>query len=173
MNVDYFFEKTLYDMLKKDNIEDIRTKDIISSVGSCKATFYKYYIDKYDLLVKCMNRFIYKDIMSCVTFKEFIPALMSALSSDPVVVLHAFSSNDVCSGRFYNDKLIFNFISKMYPDEEKRNDPVVLTAMMSYSHDITGILHDWIQNGCTQPQENLMKIIEGLKPAVFTRGGVL
>ncbi|MFA6829944.1 MAG: TetR/AcrR family transcriptional regulator [Bacilli bacterium] len=44
-------------LLTKNSINKISVNEIIKTAGVSKATFYKYYTDKYSLLAECFNRY--------------------------------------------------------------------------------------------------------------------
>ena len=43
------FEHSVWKLLEKTGIENITLNMLIEDVGSCKGTFYKYYVDKFGL----------------------------------------------------------------------------------------------------------------------------
>lgn len=61
-----FLSENLRDLMQKNMFEKITIKQICDATGVIRATFYNYFIDKYD----CLNYLVYQDIVQeCLDYK--------------------------------------------------------------------------------------------------------
>ena len=78
MKIEFFLENTLLGLLKTKSIDNIHVKDIISELGICKGTFYKYYQDKYDLVVHVFENKFYRQLDGITTWDDFLVGSLAA-----------------------------------------------------------------------------------------------
>ena len=64
MKIEYYIETTLLKFLKTKSIDSIRVIDLRDEIGICKGTFYKYYQDKYHLMICSFENYFYNDILN-------------------------------------------------------------------------------------------------------------
>ncbi len=165
MKINLYLEQTLFDMLKKRPIDKIRSIDIVKTTDTCKGTFYKYYKDKYDLLINCMKHYIYKDVNDSDTWDKFITGILAAFESNPEVIINAFSSNDVWSVKHYNEQIIGDYIIKQREAHGKPvKDYISRKAIIIYETDITDVMLDWLKGGCKESKYDILGLINAIQP---------
>ena len=167
MKIRFYIEKTLLELLKTKTIDKIFVSDIISEVGVCKGTFYKYYIDKYDLLNKTFENFFYADIEKDVGDGETILSrFIKIVRENSLVFEHALCSEDPNS--------LFNFnvenTKKCIRDNMKNagkdlsGEPYYERVVDIYARCIMGIISDWLKNGCRESDDELIGLIHVVVP---------
>lgn len=158
MNIKNYIETTLLDILKKKPIEKIKVNEIIRKVGTCKGTFYKYYMDKYELLHCCFQNHIYAGILKeSVNWSSFIMSSLDAFEKEPLMILNSFRSEDVNSVRYYHEKLIIGFFEK----DMGKNCDAQISKINSFSVRIcaasyTDIILKWLEGGMKESKEELL-----------------
>ncbi len=168
MKINYYLELTLFEMLKTHSIDDIYTIDIINKTGTCKGTFYKYYCDKYDLLISCMKNFIYCGVEQNVEWSEFIGGMLKNFQSNIKASYNSLKSVDACSGRYFNNELICKFIADKRKNTNKEFKGFLIeNAIKVYAANITDYIVGWLHDGCKTSSDNVLKLINSIEPIVL------
>lgn len=166
MNTEQFLERALLEMLKTKKVTQIYVSDLLAEVGICKATFYKHYCDKYDLLQKSFYRGYYADILAhAENFEQFVSLTLAAFRKTPKVVLHALPQEDP-SGLFgYHCELLCGFLRKECGASESRENEKVIRA---FARAVTEVTVDWLSAPRLAPAEEIVRLIRALRPAALS-----
>lgn len=139
MKVEAFMEDRLLALLKHRPITQIYVSELIEEVGICKATFYKHYCDKYDLLQRCFERQFYADVLAhAETLDQFLGGCLAAFKKSPKAVLNAMLSEDPGSLFGYHAGLVKKFL---LGDRKRAGKP---------DNDDTPYLADFYADGVTR-----------------------
>lgn len=160
MNTERFLERTLLDMLKTKTVTQIFVSDLLAEVGVCKATFYKHYCDKYDLLQKTFQNVYYGEILAhAETFDQFVSLSLSAFRKTPKIVLHAMPPEDQ-SGLFgYHCGLLEEYLRR-----ETDSDAGCERTARVYARTVTQVTVDWLSAPRLAPAEEIVRLIRALYP---------
>lgn len=161
----------LSNLLHKRPIDKLSVTDIIKSSGVSRATFYRYYNDKYDLLNSN-----YKKILEDTLFRfnEGTPwkdtqyLLYRELKGNLRLFQNALRSSDVNSLKNY----IFNMSMDFHLSVLKKNGIDIhdwklrkqMEACIYGNLEITVI---WILEGAKEPIEDLLEVINAVLPSQF------
>ncbi len=169
MKIEYYMEQSLLGLLKKKPIDEIRATEIIDGVGTCKGTFYKYYRDKYDLLLRSFRNNIYGDIPeTSADWREFVARCLSVFEQNAPVILNAFSSSDVNSARHHNERLLRDVLyAERLENGLETGGEVYELAINIFSANITDIIVDWLHTGCKRSHEKLIGVMRDVMPVIL------
>ncbi|AFL99045.1 TetR/AcrR family transcriptional regulator [Desulfitobacterium sp. PCE1] len=165
--------KGLSELLHKKTIDKLSVTDIIKASGVSRATFYRYYTDKYDLLNSN-----YKKILENTLFRfdEGIPwrdtqyQLYQELKDNLKLFQNAIRSSDVNSLKNY----IFTISMDFFLGVLKKNKVDIhdwkvrkkIEACVYGNLEITVI---WILEGAEEPIKDLMEVMNAVLPSEFRR----
>jgi len=174
MKIEYYLETTLLKFLKSESIDSIHVIDLIKEIGICKGTFYKYYQDKYNLLIKTFQDFFYDDIVDGVTgWENFTDRSLNSFKTNPVIFLNAFTSQDVNSLRCFHEDLMVKYFTQ--DARETEGGEYYTFAVKVFAHCATDIIIDWLKNKCAEPNAKLIERINSVMPVTlcgaWRRGG--
>ncbi|MBP5242619.1 MAG: TetR/AcrR family transcriptional regulator [Clostridia bacterium] len=169
MNMKKYFELGLIKLLEQKCIDNITVNEIVAEVGSCKGTFYKHYLDKYDLCNRCFENNVFCNISETgSTWAEFVKQSLTAIEKFPSVILHAFNSDDLNSARHTYEDMVTGFLTK----EFIRHGGAVDMAMNRISLKICGasvtdIIIEWLKNGRKESKDAIVQLVHAVMPQVI------
>lgn len=157
--------------LRSTPIDEVTINDILKNSGISRSTFYRHFIDKYDLLNQC-----YQDLLNqtCekfhegISWKESMDAMYQMIQSDIAFFQNAFSSNDVnCLRNYilrYGQNFHFSHLSRCGVDID---DWEIRTLLRGMIYGSTEIMIDWIMRGALEPVSDMTRLFkEALPPKI-------
>lgn len=171
MNMKKYFELGMITLLESKYIDDITVGELIAEVGSCKGTFYKHYIDKYDLCCSCFKSHIFCGVQSdAADWIEYSKQMIDAFGEHSRVIMHAFESSDCNSARHNFEDDMLQFINKEYVKNGGDTAQVVNKMAMEFCcKSVTDIMMRWIGGGKKEPKEFVLELINAVIPqSVYT-----
>lgn len=172
MNMKKYFELGMLSLLDRKFIDDITVGELISEVGSCKGTFYKHYIDKYDLCCSCFKNHIYNNISNTAgSWENYVLQFLTAFEKEPRVVLHAFESSDCNSARKYFEKLLLDYLTREFVsnggDIESMTNRMSLELCVS---SVTELTLKWLKDGRRETKEMIVGLLRAVMPqSIYTQ----
>lgn len=150
-------KNSFVELLKKKPINKITVKEICEMAEINRATFYKHYLDVYDLLDKLEQEFLTElqgNVQQSIqkNFKDTFTLILAGIKADSELYITLFSQN--------GDPL---FPNRMFPlcykytemEKDKRFhklSPSELTWLYYFiAQGCSGILTQWIKNGMLEP----------------------
>jgi AcrR family transcriptional regulator len=171
MNIKKYIETMLMQLLRAKSIDKIKVSEIIAEVGTCKGTFYKYYIDKYELLLSCFQKHIYSDILAkTTTWEEFVSCCLAAFAKDPDMVLNAFRSEDINSIKHFHKNLVKTYLENDLRRADDKIGEIVELALSVYASNCTDIMLEWLEGGMKESKERVMTHMCGVMPRAIDIG---
>lgn len=169
MKIEFYLESTLLDLLKRHPIDSIRVTDIIVETGICKGTFYKYYQDKYDLLLRTFERSFYDEIRKdCTDTEQFLKNCLRVFHREPLSVVNAFCSQDLNSIRSYQENLMRTFVNEdMRKIGMKPSDKRYSFARDLYIRNVSDIIIDWLRRDCQESEIEVCRTIRNIVPYII------
>ncbi len=167
MKIEFFLGKTLMDLLKEKSIDSIHVKDLIGELGICKGTFYKYYQDKYDLVVHVFEEKFYRKV-SASTWEDFVTGCLSQFRRSPEIIYNAFLSNDINSIANYHRTRI----KKIYLENRAERGLPAEGQEIEYAVNIfTWLVNEtmmvWLKGGCVEDEKDVLAMIKCLMPHIL------
>ena len=166
MNMRRHFELSMLKLLNEKSIDQITVNEIICEVGSCKGTFYKYFMDKYDLCYYCIKNYIYSGIsFDLEDWETFISQYIGAFERNSKIIINAFISNDLHSARYYNEKMLTDVLSKFVArGGVDVTDKFYKCVLDSCGVFITSVVYNWMKENQLTSKEELVRCIRYIMP---------
>lgn len=170
MNMKKYFELGMLKQLENKGIDEITVSELIEDVGSCKGTFYKYYVDKYDLCCACIKNHVYCNVsLSVQPWEDFILQCFAAFENISKIIVHAFESVDVNSVRHYHERLLTEYLTAQYI--KKGGDVssnINVTAVSMWASSITDITYNWLKGGKKEDKEEIISVLRAVMPQAIS-----
>lgn len=168
MKIEYYIETTLLKFLKTKTIDSIRVIDLIDEIGICKGTFYKYYQDKYQLLIRSFQNYYYDDILKGAdSWESFVTRSLNSFKSSPSVILNAFNSQDINSLRSYHEQLMRRYFFNGAGVEEGEFYGYSVDV---FTHYVTDIIMDWLKSKCAESNAEMIRKMKAIMPVTLSAG---
>ncbi|MDE6586626.1 MAG: TetR/AcrR family transcriptional regulator [Clostridia bacterium] len=155
----HYIMQALFKLMSANEYEKISVKDIVEKAGVGRATFYRYFKSKEDVLIYYLEHNAKKFIFS----QRFFPRCKDDHIKTVTSVLTMFKENiepfklmrRAHLEYIYLDYLNKNFAATFendYPNESKY-------APYLYAGMVFNVTMAWLDNGCKETIENLAQII--------------
>ncbi|MBE6148350.1 MAG: TetR family transcriptional regulator [Firmicutes bacterium] len=173
-------KETFIDLLSEKDITKITVSEICEIADINRATFYRYYIDVYDLLEKIEMNFSeeLKDAYNAENITEYTVANFSK------ALLKAFVENKKLVKILFNNKSTTNFLDDILEivyqtckDKWEQELPGISQEDIEYAsvflfNGALGVINFWIKNDFDKDIEEIARIIEqlayyGLKKYIY------
>ena len=165
MNMKMLFEHSVWKLLEKTGIENITLNMLIEDVGSCKGTFYKYYLDKFDLCNSCFDSTVYDGIDRDCAFGTFCEECFALFKTHVNVVRHAFDSADVNSARAHFENKIAERVSGLPTMRDAfGSDGLCAMCVSVFARSCGHLVAEWLGGGCEESIERLCEKVRALTP---------
>lgn len=162
--------ETFINLLEKKNINKITVSEICKEADINRATFYRYYLDVYDLYDKVRDEFVVK-LMGSIktndniyTVSSYTRGFLETLISDKKLTKILFNTSDGM-GTFLNDILEItydNCYKKWKNDYPDLDDEDISYASIFIFNGALGIINYWVKNDFEQDIDYISNIIERL-----------
>lgn len=165
MKIEFFLENTLVDLLKEKSIDNIHVKDIIAELGICKGTFYKYYQDKYDLVVHVFENKFYHSLKNVTSWEEFLTGSLASFRTAPDVVYNAFQSQDINSIAKYHELRIKRLFLENRAARNLDTEGIEIEyAVGILTWLVNKTMMVWLKNGCTEAETEVLSMVKRMMP---------
>lgn len=164
MNMKKLFEQSMWDLLERKSIGNITVNMLVEQVGSCKGTFYKYYLDKFDLCCACLKNRLYDGINTDGGFEEFCASALDLFRQNATVVRHAFDSDEINSVRHYHEQLTAEILYSVTGISADGTTNAERVCVESYARNVTTMTVDWLCRNCKESAADLLSYITAVAP---------
>ncbi len=150
-------KNSFVELLKKKPINKITVKEICEMAEINRATFYKHYLDVYDLLNKLEQEFLTElqnDVQQSIE-KNFIDTFILILvsikaNSELYITLFSQNGDPLFPNRIFC--LCYEYIEVENSKHFQKLSPSELTWLYYFiAQGCSGILTQWIKNGMVEP----------------------
>lgn len=150
--------ESLYKLLEKKHLSEITVKELCAEAGINRTTFYRNYMDIYDLFEKLEEE---------LTEKAFVDG---DIEEDRYRLLKVIYENQTFYREFFDSRLesryIRQTIQKMYDEMKKllkdrgANDERTFRILYQYNyHGAVGVIREWLDDGCRESPEEFGHIL--------------
>lgn len=173
-------EKTRYrlamavkECMKTTPVDKITVKDIVEGAGVARQTFYRNFLDKYDLI----NWYFDKLVLSCFeeigvshTVEESLTQKLKFIREEKAFFMGAFRSDDHNSLKEHDFKLILGFYQELMVKKTGRQpNPDIRFLLEMYCQGSVYMTVKWILGGMEdEPEQLARKLVEAM-PAKLER----
>ena len=163
----------LAEALKKKDLQKITVQEIVDKADISRVTFYKYYLDVYDLYDHIEKEMMIK--MSVIvlelaegTTEDFFRKLTEYIYDNRITFEMIFSENATNKLRDKLSKLIEGTFKKIYSEKlgVDMDDKEIAYISCYRSNVFISVIQKWIQGGFLESHEDIVKPIAALDAAV-------
>lgn len=154
---------TLLELMENKDISKITVTEICEIADINRATFYKYYLDVYDLLNQIENELIEKIRMTLKiegkTLETIIFDIMKIIEENEdicTVLLSENSNKDFLLNILYYARDISYEVCKKLSDYDENTFNYVF---MYSANGVLSIIQLWLKNGCNETPEKITELI--------------
>ena len=152
------------ELLKEKELRKITVQEIVDKADISRVTFYKYYLDVYDLYDKIESELLTNIGLITLqladkTFNEFFKELINYVYNNRVTFEMVFSPNVTNKLRDKVSCIIEGILKKIYSEKLGISiDNEDLAYLCCYrSSGFLAVIQRWVQNGVSQSCENMVK----------------
>ena len=152
------------ELLKEKELRKITVQEIVDKADISRVTFYKYYLDVYDLYDKIESELLTNIGLITLqladkTFNEFFKELINYVYNNRVTFEMVFSPNVTNKLRDKLSRIIEGILKKIYSEKLGISiDNENLVYLCCYrSSGFLAVIQRWVQNGFSQSCENMVK----------------
>ena len=146
---------TYQDLLKEHRFEDISVSDIVKACGISRATFYRYFQDKYDLFFCWSWNYFEELAVGVKSYRELLVQYLNYVLQEKRYFRKVFVENsdrvfsDYCNrqSRTYLEYLIRENTGQQEFSQEE------LDSVFFFSAGYTQVWMEWVRDGCKDPPE--------------------
>lgn len=158
-------KESFMELLKTNPLNKITVTQICRNAEINRVTFYKYYLDVYDLYEKIIDEFIEEESVSITemyakkNLKEAIEAVLADIyeRSEQYVMLFSGNIDDYHKSRNY-EKCIAKITTLEFPDYKiAKEQQEWLRTFLSCGGG--GVLAAWINGGMKQPPKEIAELL--------------
>lgn len=166
MDMRKHFERSMLKLLNEKCIDQITINELIQEVGSCKGTFYKYYVDKYDLCNQALANNVYNKInFDESDWDRFFAEYIETISKNSKLLMNVLNSTDINAPIFQNRQMISSMLSRILRlHKVDVEDERVAFVIQSCGTGFMAIICDWLQSGKKKSEKELALGIRGVMP---------
>ena len=157
-------KESFVELLRKKDINKITVSELCEKADINRATFYRYYIDVYDLLEKIGQELVddlkkqldnYKES----PLKDVIKGYLEKLKENRELTKIIFSNNKNIS--FFNDFFEYIYYNyKIMNNLKNINESETIMPFIFIFNGSLGIINYWIQNNFEEDIDKLSEVIE-------------
>lgn len=181
-------EKTRYKLaesvkacMKTTPVDKITVKDIVEGAGVARQTFYRNFLDKYDLI----NWYFDKLVLTCFeqigvshTVEESLTQKLRFIREEKAFFMGAFCSDDHNSLKEHDFELILRFYEELISKRSaKAISEEIQFLLEMYCQGSVYMTVKWILGGMKEaPEDMARKLVEAMPPKlekVFAESGLL
>ncbi len=162
-------KETFLELLEEKEINKITVLELCKKADINRATFYRYYIDIYDLLNKLENDFVeelrqsYKDYNTDNKLYDYVLAILKGCENNKKFVKLVFKTK---KSILFLDKILQDAYDRCKEKWEK-TDPTITQETIEYNtvyifNGTIGVINYWIYNDFNKDKEEIAKMIENL-----------
>ncbi len=154
------------ELLKEKELRKITVQEVVDKADISRVTFYKYYLDVYDLYDKIENELLTN--IGLITLQladkpsdEFFKELVTYIYNNRVTFDMVFSPNSTNKLRDKLSHIIEGIFKKIYSEKLGISiDSEDIAYICCYrSSGFLAVIQRWVQNGFSQSCENMVKQI--------------
>lgn len=153
-------------LLKEKCIDQITINELIEEVGSCKSTFYKYYVDKYDLCNQTLANNVYAQIdFKDSNWEQFLFTYVDVMGKNAKLIMNAFESTDVSAPIFQGQNMVIEVLSRIIQSHGvKIEDETMEFVLHSCGVGIISLVNTWLKQGKTGDTQKFVQCIRSIMP---------
>lgn len=161
-------KKALAESLKKfmrmEGIEKIKVEDICEDSNVSRRSFYRYFLDKYDLLTWTYNDDFCRmvEVRPDKTIWDYYPEILQYIHQDPQFFKNAFSYTGQNSFRYFCFEKLYPLIMNDWKGKFTGNERLARFAVQHYVYAAFDGYVWWLSQPEIMPWEDYMELSMGI-----------
>lgn len=168
MNIENIIEEATKELMKTKPVASITIGMILDYTSISRASFYRHYVDKYDLINKMFDNLMPNEIEQIglnISWSEMMFVLFDIFGKNRDFLRRAFVGDEFEYLRKHANEFFTSLISQLLINSQiDINDPYIHSAISSLSLYKTHYIINWIKKGGTDTIENTVEIIRAAIP---------
>lgn len=168
-----FSERTKYtlaysikEIMETVPLDKITVKEIVENCGTTRQTFYRNFMDKYDLVNWYFDKIVQNTIREMghsLTFKEGLIKKFECILEDKYFFNSAFSSSDFNNLVHYDYLCIFEFYKDIAAKKEPLSEEIIYLIDF-YCRTSMEMTVEWVKNGMKYSPEKIASLLVDAMP---------
>lgn len=164
------FANTLKELASKKVLERITTEEIVKAAGLSRQTFYKFFLDKYDLAFWCYRRDVepviqdYTDVK--ISFHEMNMRVLQMLQKEKNFYRSVFEHYEVQNSFFQQ---YHRFSCDITVSFFGRVDKKMRSVIDLYCYGCNLVMLDWVVGGMKETPEFMAELFDRALPDCMKR----
>lgn len=159
----------LYDLMQSRTMEEITVGDILSKAHVSRSSFYRSYMDKYDLLIQSYKRLMENTFLLCMNgedWKTSSVALYAVITQHPRFFKHAFSSRGPNSLKEYICEIVLECMRERMrlAGVNLDDDWKLLVSAQAYLDGTMEMTCRWAMEDMPYPAQELIELFCDIMP---------
>jgi AcrR family transcriptional regulator len=150
-------------MEKKPSIDNIKVSEIIDLADVSRPTFYKYFLDKYDLAAWYLDKVIeeaFWSVNDSVNTRAAIYSWFEFIKSNEVFFKASFNSATQNSiHEYYYQKMIKDYTELIEDETSASLEQIMEAVLKSYIHGCAETISEWIKTGMKESSEFMTDVM--------------
>lgn len=177
----YKLAASIKECMRSEPVDKITVKNIVEGCGVTRQTFYRNFLDKYDLINWYFDKLVlqsFEQIGMGHTVGESLVQKFEFILNEKVFFTEAFRSDDRNSLKEHDFELILQFYTDLIARKNSRPlDEELQFLLEMYCQGSVYMTVKWVLNGMkSSPREMSAKLVEAMPyklAQVFDRSGLL
>jgi AcrR family transcriptional regulator len=168
MNIEGIIEDATKDLMKTKPISSITVGMILDYTNISRASFYRHYVDKYDLINKMFDHLMPSEIDQIginISWSEMMFVIFDIFGKNRDFLRRAYESDEYSDLRKHSNEVFKSIINLLLSNKGVDiKNPLTLSAVSSLALYETHFISNWIKKGGTDTIENTVEIIKAAIP---------
>lgn len=164
----YRLAQSIKECMKTTPVDRITVRQIVDNCGITRQTFYRNFLDKYDLINWYFDKLLlesFEHMGSGKTVEEGLIRKFRYIQLERVFFTGAFRSDDHNSLKEHDFELIFQFYSDLIQSKTgKRPDRELSFLLEMYCNSSIYMTVRWVLSGMKEPPEEMARLLVAAMP---------
>lgn len=180
-DIKYKLAEAMKVCMKTSSVENITVKQIVEQCGVSRQSFYRKFIDKYDLVNWYFDRLLeqsFREMGKGETIRDGLIKKFQYIKQERLFFTAGFKGDQQNNLKEHDFIMIFEFYCSLYREKTKTNfDNHMRKLLEMYCQASIYMTVQWLMKGMKESEEELAELmIEGMPPALrdeFSKIGIL
>jgi AcrR family transcriptional regulator len=169
MNIEYLIERVTKDLLKETSLHKLTIDMIVSEAEVSKTTFYRHYLDKYDMITRMMDNLIppeFNQIGNNFSFKEIMFVVFDIMGKNRLFLIKIFSDlEESVEISKHNVKILTEYSNILIKNQGGDiSDPLIVEAVKELAIYGNEYIKNWVRYGSKNTVENIVDLFINITP---------
>ncbi len=170
INFNTGIEKKIFDalleLMETRTLSEISTTDILKLANISRSTFYRHYLDKFDVLTKSYDLIVDHSMNKCKgSMVNGYLDLFSIYKQYAIIFSHAFVKDEQnCLTCYIADKMYSRLATMLTDHGMNMNDTYNQYMLSGFIYGTLQIIFNWVNDGAEVESEKIMELVGKMMP---------